>query len=246
MTRIVRGLAALSVLSLAGCGGDGTSMNMAASYPGTASANCQMGMSGCSNSSATQQMNSAPRPSEPFSMPSTTLTASAHGNTYSLTYSVTTNSNSVSFDGQMAQSSAIVATVAENGTTIGTQTTTAYYLTSPYVPLGFGGKTVNGTAFEVIFNSINPYPSTLTVGESGTLASGNFYTPGSNTAIGSLTVTYAVEANNSSSLLLKVSSSATVATNPLPEVIAYAVDASGHLSLSSIQITLNGVTLTFM
>lgn len=244
MTRIVRGLAALWVLSSAGCGGDGGTMYMAAGFPGTASGNCQMSMSSCSNSSATQQMNSAPRPSEPFSIPSTTLTASANGNTYSLIYSVTTNSGSTSFDGQMAQSSALVATVAENGTTIGTQTTTAYYLTSPYVPLGFSG-TANGTAFEVIFNSINPYPSTLMVGESGTLASGTFYTPGSNAAIGSLSVTYAVEANNSSTLLLKVSSSATVATNPLPEVIAYAVDASGHMSLSSIQITLNGVTLTF-
>jgi hypothetical protein len=245
MIRIVRGLAALSVLSLAGCGGDGgMSMNMAA---GTASGNCQMSMSmsNCSSSSATQQMNSAPRPSEPFSIPSTTLTASANGNTYSLTYSVTANSGSASFDGQMAQSSVISVTVAENGTPLPTQTTTAWYLTNPYVPLGLSG-TANGTAFEVIFNSINPFPSTLTVGESGTLASGTFYTPGSNTAIGSLSVTYAVEANNSSSLLLKVSSSATVATNPLPEVIAYAVDASGHLSLSSIQITLNGVTLTFM
>jgi len=246
MTRLIRGLAALSVLSLAGCGGDGGSMYMAAGFPGTASGNCQMTMSNCGNASASQQMNSAPRPSEPFSVPSTTLSASANGNTYSLTYSVTTNSVTNMFDGQMAQSSVLSVTLGENETTLPTQTTTAYYLTNPYVPLGFSGTAANGTAFELIFNSINPYPATLRVGQSGPLASGTFYSPGTNVALGSVTMTYAVEANNASTLLLKIASSATLTGYPLPEVIAYAVDASGHMSLSSIQITLNGVTLTFM
>jgi len=203
-----------------------------------------MPMSNCSSSSATQHLNSAPRPQEPLAVPSTTLTASANGNNYSLTYSLTANSGTTMFDGQMANSGSIAVTVVENGTTVGTENATAYYLTSPYVPLGLTG-TANGTAFEIIFNSIDPYPSTLTVGESGPLASGTFYTPGTNVALGSLTVSYSVEANNSSTLLLNVSASSTLGGNPLPELIAYAVDASGHTTLSSIQITLNGVTLTF-
>jgi hypothetical protein len=172
------------------------------------------------------------------------LTASANGNTYSLTYSVTTNSVTNMFDGQMAQSSVISVTLAENGTTLPTQTTTAWYLTNPYMPLGLSG-TANGTAFDLIFNSIDPLPATLMVGQSGPLASGTFYAPGTNVALGTLTMTYAVEANTASTLLLKISSSATLSGYPLPEVIAYAVDASGHTSLSSIQITLNGLPLTF-
>jgi hypothetical protein len=190
------------------------------------------------------QMNTASRPQEPFAVPSTTLTASAGGNSYQLTYSVTANSGTTLFDGQMASSSSINLAVLENGATKSTETATTYYLTNPYVPLGLTG-TVDGTGFEVIFNSIDPYPATLKVGESGPLAVGTFYSPGTNVAIGSLTVTYSVETNNSSTLLLEVSSSATLSGNQVPEMIAYAVDAAGGLTLSSVQVMLNGVTLSF-
>jgi hypothetical protein len=238
MNRIVSRMSVLLMLSAAGCGGGGSGNDMMSADP---MGNC---MSMSCDMSATPHMNSAPRPQEPLAVPSTTLTASANGNSYSLTYSLTANSGANMFDGQMANSGSIALTVLENGTTAGTENATAYYLTSPYTPLGLAG-TVKGTAFEIIFTSIDPLPATLTVGDSGPLASGTFYSPGTNTALGSLTITYSVEANNSSTLLLKVSSSATLAANPLPDVIAYAVDASGHTTLSSVQATLNGVTLIF-
>jgi hypothetical protein len=238
MNRIVGRMSVLLMLSAAGCGGGGSGNDMTAADP---MGNC-MSMS-CGMPSMSH-MNSAPRPQEPFALPPTTLTASANGNSYRLTYSLTANSGTTMFDGQMANSASIVLTVLENGTTVATENATAYYLTSPYTPLGLAG-TVNGTAFEIIFSSIDPYPATFTVGDSGPLASGTFYAAGTNTALGSLTITYSVEANNSSTLLLKVSSSATLAGNPLPDVIAYAVDASGHTTLSSVEVTLNGMTLMF-
>ena len=260
MNRTARRWAVLLIVFAAGCGGGGmgsdpTSSTSKSSSMSTTASNCHTSMSDMDmsmpnmshmmpNCTSSSMLESAARPQEPLAGASRTLTASANGNSYSLTYSVTTNPGTTMFDGQMASSSSIALTMQENGTPVGTETATAYYLTNPYVALGLTG-TADGVGFEIIFNSTNPYPTTLSVGASGPLAIGTFYTPGTNVAIGSLSVTYSVEANNASSLLLKVASSATLAGNQVPPVIAYAVDSSGEATLSSIQVTLKGVTLTF-
>jgi hypothetical protein len=217
---------AVLLVSLAGCGGGG--------YGGSNS-----NMPG-----PMQNLQSAPAPQEPYTIASTTLTATSNGNTYTATYSETPNPGTTTFNGQIASSSTVTLTVVENGTTISSETSAAYYLTNPYTPLGATG-TANGNGFEFLFNSTTPFPTTLTVGTSGPVGSGTYYMSGTNVAIGSLTETYSVVANNSTTVLLKVFATGTLNGTQISETINYTVDASGHVTLLSVQITVNGVTLTF-
>jgi hypothetical protein len=191
-----------------------------------------------------QNLDTAPAPQEPFNIPSAMLTATSGANNFTATYSQTSNNGTTMFDGQAAHSSTISLTITENGSTIGTEVSTAYYLESPYEPLGLSG-TVNGTAYKFLFTSTNPYPSTLTVGSSGPLGSGTYYLSGTNNAVGSLTETYSVTALNSSYLLLTTHGSGTVNGSSVNETITYAVNSSGTVALQSVQLTVNGAALTF-
>ncbi len=192
-----------------------------------------------------QNLESAPAPAEPFNISSTTLTATSGGNSYTAIYSQTPNNGTTMFDGHAAYSSTVSLAITENGSTIGTEASTAYYLESPYEPLGLSG-TVGGTAYTFLFTSTNPYPSTLTVGSSGPLGSGTFYLSGTNDAVGSLTETYSVTSNNSyNALLLTTYATGTVNGQSISETINYAVNASGALQVQSVEILVNGTTLNF-
>src|SRR5689334_15677853 len=83
-----------------------------------------------------QNLKSAPAPAEPFTIPSTTLSASSGGNFYAGIYSETPNQGTTMFDGQKANSSTISLVITENGTPIVTEMDTVYYLEKPYQPLG--------------------------------------------------------------------------------------------------------------
>jgi hypothetical protein len=191
-----------------------------------------------------QNLEAAPAPQEPFNVPSTTLTATSGGNSYTAIFSQTPNNGTAMFDGQAAYSSTNSLTISENGSTIGTEVSTAYYLDSPYEPLGLSG-TVSGTAYTFLFMSTNPYPSTLTVGSSGPLGSGTYYLSGTNDAIGSLTETYSVTTYDSGALLLTTYGSGTVNGSSVNEAITYTVDTSGTVALDTVQLTVNGTALTF-
>ncbi len=256
------------VLALAaGCGGGGGSASSSSMSNNTANAgNAGMSMSSSTSSNpmcdtsmddmsmsdmsdtmmmcdtATPMLQTALAPPQPFVIAAKPLTAYANGATYSGTYSQVTNTGTTMFDGQVASSSNIVLTVLENGATIATQASTAYYLTSPYTPLGLTGTT-NGTAYQVVFTSIDPYPSPLTAGSSGPVATGTYYTPGTNVAMGSFTETYSVVENDATTLLLTIYTSGTLNGSPVSGMLAYLVDASGNLTLSLVQVTVNGMTL---
>ena len=191
-----------------------------------------------------QNLQAAPAPQEPFNIPSTTLTATPGGNSYTAIYTQTPNNGTTMFDGQAAYSSTISLTITENGSMIGTEVSTAYYLESPYEPLGLSG-TVNGTAYTFLFTSTNPFPSTLTVGSSGPLGSGTYYVVNTNDGIGSLTETYSVASNNASTVLLTTYATGTVNGQSISETINYAVNASGAFELQSVEILVNGTTLKF-
>ncbi len=191
-----------------------------------------------------QNLESAPAPAEPFNIPSTTLTATSGGNSYTAIYSQTPNNGTTMFDGHAAYSSTVSLTITENGSTIGTEVSTAYYLESPYEPLGISG-TVSGTAYTFLFTSTNPYPSTMTVGSSGPLGSGTYYVVNTNDGIGSLTETYSVASNDASTVLLTTYATGTVNGQSISETINYAVNASGAFELQSVEILVNGTTLNF-
>jgi hypothetical protein len=197
--------------------------------------------SGSAGTPQVQNLESAPAPAEPYSIPSVTLTATSGGDTYTATYSQTPNVGTTMFDGQEANSSSVSLTLAKNGTTLVTEVTTAYYLENPYTPLGLAGS-VGGTDYEFILSSVNPLPSTLTVGASGPLGNGTYYLSGTNTAIGSLTETYSVTANDPTTVLLTTSGSGTINGQSTSETITYAVNSSGAFELQSVEILVGGMT----
>ena len=192
-----------------------------------------------------QNLESAPAPAEPFNIASQTLTASSAGNSYTAIYSETPNNGTTMFDGQEANSSTISLTITENGSPIVTETDTAYYLENPYQPLGLTLSS-NGGQFDFLYNSIDPLPSTLTVGGSGPLGSGTYYVVNTNDGIGSLTETYSVASNNASTVLLTAYATGTVNGQSISETINYAVNASGAFELQSVEILVNGTTLNFI
>ena len=222
--RFVACLAIASASMTGGCGGGG-------------------GDYSSSNPQPTQNLQSASPPVQPWTLPSTTLTATdSSGNTYSVTVS-NTPGGSVTFNGQIADTSVLAFSVSENGVVVATDDTTAYYLTDPYSPLGLSGTT-NGVAWSAIITSYTPFPSTLTVGSSGSVFSAN-YEDSMGNLIGGLTETYTVAADTASDLLLNIDASGSVNGTSVAEALTYSISSTGALSLAQVQITVNGVTLTF-
>jgi hypothetical protein len=191
-----------------------------------------------------QNLESAPAPAEPFNVPSATMTTSSGGNSYTAIYSETPNNGTTMFDGQEANSSTISLTITENGSPIVTEIDTAYYLENPYQPLGLTLSS-NGEQFDFLYNSTNPLPSTLTVGDSGPLGSGTYYVVNTNKSIGSLTQTYSVASNDASTVQLVTYATGTVNGQSISETIYYAVNASGAPQLDWFDMVVNGTTLTF-
>jgi hypothetical protein len=190
-----------------------------------------------------QNLQSANTPSEPWSISSTTLTAAdSSGNTYTLSVSNTPD-GSMTFNGQIADTSVLALTLAENGAAVSTDDTTAYYLTDPYSPLGLSGTT-NGVAWTAVVTSYTPFPATLTVGSSGSVISANYEDTMGN-VIGGLTETYTVTADTPSDLLLNLNASGSVNGTSVAETLTYSIASTGGLTLAQAQITVNGATLTF-
>jgi hypothetical protein len=212
------------------------------------------GGNGGSVGSATQSspppqiLQSAPAPQEPFDIPSTTLVANSGGKSYTAIYSETPNNGTTMFDGREANSSTVSLTVTENGAPIATEIDTAYYLESPYQPLGMS-ISANGRQFDFLYNSTDPLPSTLNAGNSGPLGSGTYYVVNTNDGIGSLTETYSVAAwDNSSTLLLTTYATGTLNGQLVNETITYVLIPSSPPSppiLASVEVIVNGTQLTF-
>jgi hypothetical protein len=192
-----------------------------------------------------QNLESAPAPAEPFIIDPTTLAASSGGNSYAGTYTETPNKGTTMFDGQEANSSTISLTITENGTPIVTEIETAYYLENPYQPLGLT-LSYNGGQFDLLYNSTNPLPSTLTVGGSGPLGTGTYYAVNTNNAIGSLTETYSVSVTSTGSfVLLNTYATGTVNGQSISQTISYALNSGEAVGVASVEILVNGTTLHF-
>jgi len=225
-----------AVLALTACGGSG--MNYSSS---------SMSMSASTSTMATS-LQSASAPQEPFNIPATQLSAMVNGNTYTLVYSETANTGTTSFDGQQANSSTISVAISENGGTPVMETTTAYYLLSPYTPLGISGTAAGGIAYQIMFNNPTGLPAMLTPGESGQLVSGNF---SAGTITGTFTQNYMVTANNASTVTLTLSGNVmlmggSTMNDSAVSQTTFTVDATGNIKLVSAEVTINGMMYTFM
>jgi hypothetical protein len=215
-------LSLLTVLAIAGCGGGG----------------------GGSNPAPQQNLQSARAPSQPMTIPSTTLSATdGSGNTYTINYSSTPGGMAM-FNGQSASTSMIALTVSENGAVVATEDSTAYYLANPYSPLGLSGTT-SGVAWTAAITGSSLVPTMLTVGESGSLYS-FIYRDGMGNTIGSLTETYTVTADSPSALFLNIDAAGSINGVQETETLTYSVASDGTVqALVQAQITFNGTTLTF-
>jgi hypothetical protein len=186
---------------------------------------------------------SVPAPPEPFTIGSTQLGVNSGGNSYAGTYSETPNNGTTMFDGQEANSSTISLTITENGSPIVTEIETTYYLENPYQPLGLS-LSYNGGQFDLLYKSTNPLPSTLTVGSSGPLGSGTYYDANTNNAIGSLTETYSVTSSDTW-ILLNTYATGTVNGQSISQTISYVVNSGEATGVASVEILVNGTTLSF-
>jgi hypothetical protein len=201
------------------------------------------GGGGSSSQGPQQNLQSARAPSQPMATPSTTLTATDSGNTYTVTYSSTPGGMAM-FNGQNANTVMIGLTVSENGAVLATENSTAYYLANPYSPLGVTGTT-SGTSWTATITGYTPLPSTLTVGASGPLDSAT-YTDGMGNNIGALTETYTVTADSPGALFLNIDAAGTINGVQETETLTYSVASDGTVqALVQAQITVNGTTLNF-
>jgi hypothetical protein len=200
------------------------------------------GYGGGSNPQQTLKM--AQAPSQPFSTPPTTLTGTdSSGNNWSGTYSSTPGDTGRVFRGRIASTSAIALTISKNGVVAATETSTEYYLTSPYSPLGIDSIT-NGVARTAVINSYTPLPATLTVGGSGPVLSATYY-DAANNVIGSLTETYTVSSAGTTAVFLNINGAGTINGVQETEMLSYFVASNGTLlGFAQAQITVNGTTVT--
>jgi hypothetical protein len=201
------------------------------------------GGSAMQSSPPPQNLESVPAPVEPFSVDPTTLSTSSGGNSYAGTYTETPNNGTTMFDGQEANSSTISLTITENGTPIVTEIETAYYLENPYQPLGLT-LSYNGGQFDFLYNSTNPLPSGLSVGDSGPLGTGTYYVVNSNDAIGSLTETYSITSSNNW-VLLNINATGTINGQSISQTISYVLSGDAVMGVASVEILVNGTTLHF-
>lgn len=197
---------------------------------------------GSSSSGPASQLESAPAPAQPFNIPMTHLIGVY---SYYMTYSAAANTGTTSFEGQVAHSATTSFTVFNGNATVVAQTNTEYFLANPYAPLGLAG-TSSAVSYVLVYNSVTPLPAVLQVNDSGPLVSGTYYQPGTNTSIGSLTETYSVSGYNSTLLELSIAATGMLNGVPISQTVSYTIDATGHVSLNSFQLTpAGGTTLYF-
>lgn len=245
-----------SVMVLTGCGGGG-------GYAGSSSSMSSM-----------LSMDPMPMTSMPMSMPmmmlapgeaalvgylqtphQQMLSAKTSGHLYSLDVSSAPDPGTTKFNGSAPSYSTVKSlTVTEANATapLASSVTTAYYLMNPYVPLGSASNT--GSPYAVVTNYL-PFPTMLRVGMSGTVDSLTYYHDSTMSTIDAdKAVEYSVMVNNSATLLLCLSDTVSnvTAQGTLDRIASgaetdcYTVNSAGYAALSSITLTVNGTTLTFM
>lgn len=234
---------AIAVLSLAvlvaACGGGGAD-----------------GAGGESSSTVASNLNSAPGETALvhylLASHENALSASNGGNTYTLQFSNVPNDWITRFNGSApAYSRLYRVNLGRDGTLVANVIFTEYFLLNPYAPLGQVSST--GSPYGVVTSS-SPVPAVLTVGNSGSYYALTFYHDATMSVIeANVSVTYSVKANDSTTLLLCLDSTVSDVTaqgtadglTASTESDCYTVDSAGDVSLASVTLTLNNVTLTF-
>lgn len=181
---------------------------------------------------------------------SSTLKASAGGNSLSLQVTYTPNSGTTMFEGQTVDSASNLINLYQNGSLVGSNNgQTDYFKVSPYADVG--SIAANGTQYAVV-TSFTTMPATINVGQSGSVESETIYHDSTKAATdATATTTYSVNADTPSTLqycatiVLTANSGNPDGLVSGTEVDCYRVDASGNATLYSVTISVNGANVTF-
>ncbi|MGH8232184.1 MAG: hypothetical protein ACRESY_10205 [Steroidobacteraceae bacterium] len=181
-----------------------------------------------------------------------TLSATNGADTYSIQYTFTASTNTTTFNGSApAYSTTSALVIGKDNQEVATGTATTYYLLNHYVPLGQVEQ--NGTPYAVVTSS-TPLPTTFTVGDSGSVYNQTYYHDSTMTVLdASESLTYAVQVNNSSTIMFCTTSqiSGVTAQGTMDgladgaETDCYTIDASGNMTFVSVSVEVGGVNLLF-
>ena len=176
----------------------------------------------------------------------------ASNNSWTLQFNRVPNAGTTTFNGSApAYSTVDTVTIKKNGTTVANSISTAYFMINPFVPLGNVSST--GTPYALVTSSF-PLPASFTVGSNGSLENLTYYHDSTKATVDiSQTGTYAVTANNASTVLVCFS---VVLSNVTAQGTAdglangtetdcYTVNAAGSATLVSVTVTVSNVTLKF-
>lgn len=173
------------------------------------------------------------------------------GTALTLDYSYTPNSGTVTFNGVAADSAVTTLTVLSGSSVVATATQTSYFTLNPYVPIGAVSST--GTPYYVVTAS-TALPSTVSVGQSGTLDTVSIYHDSTMTILdGNETQTWTASANDATTLLLCIDSAISGITSEgaadglesASGSVCYTIDASGNATLVSATVTASGQSIAF-
>jgi len=176
------------------------------------------------------------------------LSASSGGNNYTLQYGFALNSGTTMFNGVNANSVNVSVTVSENGAVVGTEIETGYFTLNPLALLGIVNST--GSPYAIV-TTWNTPPATLSVGQSGPFYSYTIYHDGTEAYVdGTATVTYSVNAVNSTTLQYCTNASVSANANSDGVVsgtsaLCYYINGSGNVTGITETISVGGTTLTF-
>ncbi len=180
------------------------------------------------------------------------LMASNSGNNYTLQLNAVANAMPTTFNGSSpAYSDADTLTINKNGAMVASSVSTSYFMLNPFVPLGKAAS--SGTPYAIVTSSM-PLPATISTGGSGAFQNLTYYHDSSKATVDADEAdTYAVSANNATTLFLcfNATVSGVTAQGTLDglvngtEMDCYTVDASGNAALYSVTVTVGGTALTF-
>jgi hypothetical protein len=178
-----------------------------------------------------------------------TLNASASGNNFSLTLNFTPNAGTTMFEGSTVGSATETLSLSQNGVLVTNDIQTVYYTVNPFVP--YGSVRSNGTEYAVE-QSYSPLSTTITVGQTGPLATSTTYHDSTKAQIdGTQTTTFAVHTDTPTTLQFCTNAVLSANTgNPDglvsgTETDCYRVNTAGNATLFSITVSVNGNVLTF-
>jgi hypothetical protein len=170
-----------------------------------------------------------------------TLHASSGSDNYGLDIAITPGGQA-SFQGVQGMTDKNTSSESKNGTVLGTNTSTDYFLTTPYTQLG----TTFSSGLVILDSDQQALPEFAEVGASGKLDSQKYYSDSSlGSQIGTGNRSWTLASLTSDTAQFCIHDTDDLGGSPETEVDCYDLDAKGNVTAIQITIVNGGQTLTF-